>query len=143
MENVVKKIMDEAEEKIKDAEAIQRGISYSIESLEFLIEINNNKRKYNEQIILGMFLIIPKAIETCALSIGTSQFSFYPHRFIYQAILDVYNLKKAIKDSPEVDIVSVSNRLDEMKRLDFVGGRAYINELAFFADKKLTNERGC
>lgn len=143
METVIKEIMEEAEKRIKDSEEIQKGISYSIKHLESMNEMFNGRRRLNEQTILGIFLIFPNAIETCALNIGVSQFSYYPHRFIYQAILDVYNLKKAIKDSPEIDIVSVSNRLDEMKRLDFVGGRKYINELAFFANEKLSNERGC
>ena len=55
--------------------------------------------------------------------------SFYKpaHRYIYEAMLQLFN------SNERIDIVSVSNVLDYSQKLETVGGRPFINDLALNA----------
>lgn len=76
-----------------------------------------------EEAVLGAILINPEAI-------GRVEFlkpdSFYKpsHRVIFEAMTDMYR-----KNIP-IDIVTVSEYLRDNDKLEFAGGRSYINDLA-------------
>ncbi|MCK9328375.1 MAG: replicative DNA helicase [Candidatus Cloacimonetes bacterium] len=46
------------------------------------------------------------------------------HRIIFRCITDLFN------DNIEVDIITITNRLEDTGQLEKIGGRAYINELS-------------
>jgi len=77
-----------------------------------------------EQAIMGGLLIDPEAINKVVELIRPEAFYSPVHQEIYQAALDLFN-----KSEP-IDIISVSETLKEQDKLDLVGGRTYINELA-------------
>lgn len=77
-----------------------------------------------EQSVLGAILIDPLAICKVMDSLKPEHFYRQSHRFIYTAMLALFN-----KNSP-TDIVAVSDYLKSKEQLEIVGGRAYINDLA-------------
>ena len=77
-----------------------------------------------EEALLGSLLIDNDAIIKIADIIDSEDFYKDIHKMIFQAILDVWNRQEPI------DILSVSNRLEEKSELDKVGGRSYLASLA-------------
>ena len=76
-----------------------------------------------EQACLGSLLIDKDAVLKIADIINPEDFYSDKHRFIYQAMQDVYS------QHDPIDIVSIANRLTEMNQLEAVGGRSYIVSL--------------
>ncbi len=76
-----------------------------------------------EQSFLGALLIDPEAIMKIADKVRPDDFYFEKHRHLYEAMVELYS-----KHEP-IDILSLGNRLDELDKLKFAGGRAYIAEL--------------
>ncbi len=76
-----------------------------------------------EQSFLGALLIDPDAISKIADQVRPDDFYFEKHRFLFDAMLELY-----AKHEP-IDILSLGNRLEELDRLKNVGGRSYIAEL--------------
>ncbi len=77
-----------------------------------------------EQAIIGGLLIDPEAITKVVEVIKPNDLYSPIHQEIYQAILNLFG-----KSEP-IDIISVSETLKEEDKLELVGGRTYINELA-------------
>lgn len=82
------------------------------------------KNREAEQTVLGSIIleadyILPEVEE----QLTADDFYFLPHRKIYQTMCSLFDLGGA------VDIVSLSNRLEEVGSLQEVGGRKYLNEL--------------
>ncbi len=77
-----------------------------------------------EQATLGSVLVNPSALLRAIEVVSAKDFYRNAHRLIYEAILELFN-----KGEP-VDIVTVSELLKSQNKLDEVGGRSYINELA-------------
>jgi len=77
-----------------------------------------------EQSVLGSLLIDKEAISKVVNLISPKDFYKDAHRFIYEAILDLYE-----KHEP-IDILSLSNLLTEKKHIDKVGGKSYLANLA-------------
>lgn len=77
-----------------------------------------------EQTVLGSMLVNSESITTVLESVKPDYFYKQSHKFIFQSILDLFN-----KNEP-IDIVTVSEYLRDIGKLDAVGGRSYINDLA-------------
>ncbi len=77
-----------------------------------------------EQSVLGSLLIDKEAIVKIADSLRPDDFYKDVHGLIYQAMLDVYQRREPI------DVVSLTNRLEEKKDLETIGGRTYLASLA-------------
>lgn len=77
-----------------------------------------------EEAILGAVLTNPICLNKIADLITPESFYKPANRLIYEAVLDLFGKNQAI------DIVTVSERLSETEKLELVGGRAYVNDLA-------------
>jgi len=77
-----------------------------------------------EKSVLGSILIDKDSIVKIADLIAAEDFYHDSHRMIYQAINDLYD-----KRSP-VDLVTLSNILDERDQLKVIGGSSYLSTLA-------------
>jgi len=77
-----------------------------------------------EQAVLGALLVNPVVITRIVELIKPESFYKQAHRYIYTAISDLFNSNEPI------DIVTVSEHLRNHDKLEIVGGRAYINDLA-------------
>ncbi len=76
-----------------------------------------------EQSFLGAILIDPEAMLKVADHVDEEMFYFDKHAAIYAAMLALYARHEPI------DLLSLGNRLEEMGKLEHVGGRAYLAEL--------------
>ncbi len=77
-----------------------------------------------EKSTIGSLLIDKESIIKISDFLRTDDFYHDSHRSIYQAIMDLYD-----KRSP-IDLVTLSNILDERKELKLVGGASYLASLA-------------
>ncbi len=77
-----------------------------------------------EQATLGSILVDPDALLKIVEIIKPVDFYRSHHALIFETILELFD-----KSEP-VDIVTVSERLKDKDKLDEVGGRSYINDLA-------------
>ena len=77
-----------------------------------------------EEAILGAVLTNPICFNKIADMLTPKSFYKPANRYIYEAIVQLFTKNQAI------DIVTVSEVLNETEKLDMVGGRAYINDLA-------------
>ncbi len=77
-----------------------------------------------EQSYLGSLLIDKDAIIKVADIISLEDFYKDIHRYIYEAMTDLFS-----KHEP-IDILSLSNRLEEKNKLEIIGGRSYLVTLA-------------
>ncbi len=76
-----------------------------------------------EESVLGSIIIDNDALVKIADIINPDDFYLPTHRHIYEAILDLY-----YKNAP-IDILSLSNRLEEKKLLTEVGGVSFLTSL--------------
>lgn len=76
-----------------------------------------------EASLLGALLLDKDAIIKVSDTLNPGDFYKESHGVIYQAMLDLFE-----KHEP-IDIVTVSNRLDEKKQLSASGGKSYLAEL--------------
>lgn len=77
-----------------------------------------------EQSLLGALLIDKDAMIRVADIAHPADFYKKSHELIYEAMNDLYS-----KNEP-IDILSVANRLEEKKQIDYVGGRSYLIQLS-------------
>lgn len=77
-----------------------------------------------EKALLGALLLNPKAIDLITDHLGSGDFYYPQHTKIYEAILAV-----AARMAP-VDVVTVSDFLQETGDLQYVGGLGYLAEIA-------------
>jgi replicative DNA helicase len=78
-----------------------------------------------EQNLLGALLIDDKAIIRVLEIIKPDSFYKQSHKDIFSAMLSLY------KEEKPIDIISVSDFLLDKDRLEIIGGRQYVNDLAF------------
>ena len=76
-----------------------------------------------EQSVLGALLIDKEAIIKVADILKSDNFYRSSHNAIYQAIIDLYQ-----KGEP-IDLLSIANRLEEINKLEGIGGTSYLTEL--------------
>ena len=77
-----------------------------------------------EQSVLGGLLLDNRAWESVSEVLEDSDFYSHKHRNIYRAI------KSLVDQEQPVDVVTVSEELEELGTLEEVGGIAYLGELA-------------
>lgn len=77
-----------------------------------------------ERSTLGSLLIDKEAITKIADLLQADDFYHESHALIYQAIFDLYD-----KRTP-IDLLTVTNKLEEAKKLEQVGGASYLASLA-------------
>ena len=77
-----------------------------------------------EEAILGAILVNPAGLAKVSDILQASYFYKPAHRYIYDAMLELFN------NNDNIDIVSVSDVLSYSGKLEAAGGRAYINDLA-------------
>jgi len=77
-----------------------------------------------EQAVLGALLIDPNAIAKVIDIIRPTCFYKQAHKYIYTSISFLFN------NNEPIDVVTVSETLKNTDKLELVGGRAYVNDLA-------------
>lgn len=77
-----------------------------------------------EQAVIGALLVNPIAITRVIESLKPASFYKQAHKIIYSVIVSLYNANEPI------DVVTVSEQLRDMGKLDIIGGRSYINDMA-------------
>ena len=78
-----------------------------------------------EEAILGAILISPACMNRVVEHLSPDSFYKPAHRYVYEAMLQLYN------SETKIDIVSVSDVLNVNQKLELVGGRAFINDLSY------------
>jgi len=78
-----------------------------------------------EEAILGAILVSPACMNRVVEHITPESFYKTAHRYVYEAMLQLYN------SEDKIDIVSVSDTLNMNQKLELVGGRAFINDLSY------------
>lgn len=77
-----------------------------------------------EQSVLGAVLVDPAAIMKIIDMISPQSFYKPSHRLIFEAMLNLINHNEVI------DVITVADYLKKTEKLEMVGGRVYINDLA-------------
>lgn len=77
-----------------------------------------------EEAFLGSVLIDPDALIKVADIVSSDDFYKHSHRMIMEAMLELYNNREPI------DILSLSNKLEEKDKLKDIGGRSFLASLA-------------
>jgi len=77
-----------------------------------------------EQAVLGALLANPVTIARVVEMLRPESFYKQANKVIYSAILDLFN------SSEPIDVITVSEHLRDLDKLDAVGGRTYVNDLA-------------
>ena len=78
-----------------------------------------------EEAILGAILVNPACMNKIVEHIRPESFYKPAHRYVYEAMLQLYN------GEDKIDIVSVSDVLNINQKLELVGGRAFVNDLSY------------
>ena len=78
-----------------------------------------------EEAILGAILVNPSCMNKIVENLSPESFYKPAHRYVYEAMLQLYN------GEDKIDIVSVSDVLNINQKLELVGGRAFINDLSY------------
>ena len=78
-----------------------------------------------EEAILGAILVSPVCMNKIVEIIQPESFYKPAHRYVFEAMLQLYN------GEDKIDIVSVSDVLNINQKLELVGGRAFINDLSY------------
>ncbi|MGB0757297.1 MAG: replicative DNA helicase [Patescibacteria group bacterium] len=76
-----------------------------------------------ENSVLGSILIDSEALIKIADELKSDDFYLEANKIIYEAIVDLFN------DRQNIDLVSVSNKLQEKSQLDQIGGKANLANL--------------
>lgn len=80
-----------------------------------------------EEAVLGAILVNPEVIMKITEILKPESFYKPAHRHIYSAMVQLFN------QGQNVDIVTVSEELNLNSKLEAIGGRAFVNDLAFKA----------
>ena len=78
-----------------------------------------------EEAILGAILVNPVCLTRVVETIKPESFYKPAHRYVYEAMLQLFN------SNERIDIVTVSDVLNFNSKLELVGGRAFINDLSY------------
>ena len=78
-----------------------------------------------EEAVLGAILVNPSVMAKIVEILKPESFYKPAHRAIFEAMLQLFNQNQMI------DIVSVSDVLSYSSKLEMIGGRAFVNDLAF------------
>ena len=78
-----------------------------------------------EEAVLGAILVNPEVLTKVVETLKPESFYKPAHKFVYEAMLQLFN------SNERIDIVSVSDVLSYNSKLETVGGRAFINDLSY------------
>ena len=78
-----------------------------------------------EEAVLGAILVNPEVITKVVETLKPESFYKPAHRYVYEAMLQLFN------SNQRIDLVSVSDVLSYNSKLDSIGGRAFINDLSY------------
>ena len=78
-----------------------------------------------EEAVLGAILVNPDVMTKVVETLKPESFYKPAHKYVYEAMLQLFN------SNERIDIVSVSDVLSYMSRLETIGGRAFINDLSY------------
>ncbi len=78
-----------------------------------------------EEAILGAVLVNPVCLTKVIDYIKPESFYKPAHRYVYEAMIQLFN------SNERIDIISVSDVLNFNNKLEIVGGRAFINDLSY------------
>lgn len=78
-----------------------------------------------EEAVLGAILVNPEVITKVVETLKPESFYKPAHRYVYEAMLQLFNTNERI------DLVSVSDVLSYSSQLETIGGRAFINDLSY------------
>lgn len=78
-----------------------------------------------EEAVLGAILVSGDVLIKVVEILKAEYFFKMAHRYIYEAMLELFN------NNEKIDIVSVSDVLNTNMKLEQVGGRAFINDLCY------------
>ena len=78
-----------------------------------------------EEAVLGAILVNPDVLTKVVETLKPESFYKPAHRYVYEAMLQLFNTNERI------DLVSVSDILSYNSKLEAVGGRAFINDLSY------------
>lgn len=78
-----------------------------------------------EEAVLGAILVNPNVITKVVETLKPESFYKPAHRFVYEAMLQLFN------SNERIDIVSVSDVLNYNSKLETIGGRAFVNDLCY------------
>ena len=78
-----------------------------------------------EEAILGAILVNPGCLIKVVEYIKPESFYKPAHKYVYEAMLQLFNANERI------DIVTVSDILDFNQKLEIIGGRAFVNDLSY------------
>lgn len=78
-----------------------------------------------EEAVLGAILVNPNCLSKVVEIVKPETFYKPAHRYIYEAMIQLFNQNDII------DIVSVSDVLSFNSKLEIIGGRSYINDLSY------------
>jgi len=82
------------------------------------------KNREAEQVVLGAALLEPEEVVPILLEhLRSEHFYWQAHQLIYRAIMELFE-----KGRPP-DLITVADRLEELEKLQAVGGRVYLGEL--------------
>ena len=76
-----------------------------------------------ERALLGSIMLMKEALYDASDYISADSFYVEKHRTIFRAMLDLAN------SSSPIDLLSVANRLKELKELDKIGGNGFLAEI--------------
>jgi len=79
-----------------------------------------------EKALLGSIMLRPDAMNEITDTLSPRAFYLKKHQIIYETMLELF-----AKNDP-IDLLSLSSRLKEKKRIDEVGGASFLAELASF-----------
>lgn len=77
-----------------------------------------------EQSLLGCLLLDKESIFKITDVLNSEDFYHNNHKFIFDAMIDLFNNQEPI------DIITLSNRLEEKKLIQEIGGRSYLAQLS-------------
>ena len=79
-----------------------------------------------EKALLGSIMLKPEVITDISDTVFPKFFYFDKHRVIYEAMFKLFSKREPI------DLLSVTTKLKESKKLDSIGGASYLTELTNF-----------
>ncbi|MFB6181530.1 MAG: replicative DNA helicase [Candidatus Magasanikbacteria bacterium] len=77
-----------------------------------------------EKSLLGSILIEEDAVFKIADEMEANDFYKLKHQQIYEAMMDLYS------NNEQIDVLTLSNRLEEVDKLENIGGKSYLAELS-------------
>ncbi len=80
-----------------------------------------------EEAVLGAILVNPRVITKVVEILKPDSFYKPAHRYVYEAMLHLFN------SNEKIDLITVCDTLNFSQKLDAAGGRSFINDLSYNA----------